>query len=181
MQESYHRYLKGDDTGIAEIVTAYREGLILYAYHFTGSMTAAEDLVDDVFFRLMIKKPHFSGRTSFKTWLYTMTRHRTIDYLRKKKRNPAVSVDEIQELSDKKQLEESYIRKERQIAVYRALRQINASYQLVLHLSFFEDFDNAQIAAILGKSKRQVEMLKYRGLQALKKELEQEGLPDEIL
>lgn len=181
MQESYRRYLKGDDTGIAEIVMSYREGLILYAYHFTGSMTAAEDLVDDIFFRLMVKKPHFSGRTSFKTWLYTMTRHRTIDYLRRQKRNPAVSVDEIQELADKKQLEESYIKKERQIAVYRALRQINASYQLVLHLSFFEDFDNAQIASFLGKNKRQVEMLKYRGLQALKKELEQEGLPDEIL
>lgn len=57
MEESYQRYIDGDDSGIVEIIKSYREGLILYTYGFTNNIFTAEEIVDDVFFKLMVKKP----------------------------------------------------------------------------------------------------------------------------
>ena len=61
---SYRRFLNGDDSGLAEIVREYKDGLILYLQSFGADLVSAEDLTEDTFFRLMIKKPAFSGKIS---------------------------------------------------------------------------------------------------------------------
>lgn len=71
--------------------------------------------------------------------------------------------------------EESVINRERNKAVRSAMAKINPLYAQVLYLSFFEGMDNAEISLIIGKSKRQVEMLLYRAKEALKNFLEKEG------
>lgn len=177
--DDYHRYLSGDDTGIVSIVNTYRSGLLLYVNSYVKNMTIAEDLVEDTFFRIMVKKPLFLGKQSFKAWLYTIARHITIDYLRKNKYEHLISSKEIQELDSDASLEESYLAEERRICVHRALNKIKYDYRQALYLSYFEDFSNEQIAEIMGKTKRQVEMLLYRGKQALEKTLVKEGLLDE--
>ncbi len=158
MEKSYQRYINGDDSGIVEIIKSFREGLILYTYGFTNNISTAEEIVDDVFFKLMIKKPNYSGRTTFKTWLYTITRHNAIDYLRWRTLHPTVSTDEIQEQADRTELESRYLKKEIRIQIFHALDEINESYRMVIYLSFFEGFGNEQLSKILGKSKRQIEM-----------------------
>ena len=42
---SYRRFLDGDDCGIAEIVKAYKDGLILYLNGYVKNIHIAEDLV----------------------------------------------------------------------------------------------------------------------------------------
>ena len=44
---SYLRFLDGDDEGLAEIVTAYKDGLILYLRSFVSSISAAEEPAED--------------------------------------------------------------------------------------------------------------------------------------
>ena len=61
------------------------------------------------------------------------------------------------------------------------MENLNEDYRQVLYLSYFEDFNNGQIAKIMKKSTRQVENLLYRSKQALKKELEREGFVYEKL
>lgn len=39
-------------------------------------------LAEDTFFRLLIKKPRFAGKSSFKSWLYSIGRNVAIDYIR---------------------------------------------------------------------------------------------------
>lgn len=177
--DDYRRYLNGDDNGIVAIVNTYRSGLLLYVNSYVKNMTVAEDLVEDTFFRIMVKKPPLLGKQSFKAWLYTIARHITIDHLRKNKYEHLVLGEDVQENVSIESLEESYIAEERRICVHRALCRIKYDYRQALYLSFFEDFSNEQIAKIMGKSKRQVEMLLYRGKQALEKALMQEGLLDE--
>ena len=78
-------------------------------------------------------------------------------------------------LDEEKSLEQAYIQNEEKIVVHRAMKKLKAEYRQVLYLAFFEDFDNAQTAAVMKKSKRQIENLIYRAKSALKKELEKEG------
>lgn len=178
--ECYRRFLDGDDNGIVEIIRDYKDGLILYLNGFVGNIHTAEELMEDTFVKLVVKKPRFSEKFSFKTWLYTIGRNAALDYLRRNSKKSDTPVDEL-EIADKENLELSYIREEQKIMVHRALANLKADYRQVLYLSFFEELSNEETAAVMRKTKRQVENLIYRAKQALKIELEKEGFTYEGL
>jgi RNA polymerase sigma-70 factor (ECF subfamily) len=179
---SYRRYLDGDDSGITDIIRDYKDGLTLYINSYVNNIFTAEDLMEDTFFKLAAKKPRFSGRSSFKTWLYAIARNIALDYLRK---NSKVSDAPIEDLSnyivEESNVEREYLRKEQEILLHRTMRKLKPEYFQVLYLVYFEDFTNKEIAKIMKKNKRQIENLIYRAKITLKSELEKEGFEYEKL
>ena len=179
---SYRRYLDGDDNAIAEIVAVYKDGLILYLNGFVKNIFLAEELTEDTFFRLIVKRPWFSGRCSFKTWLYTIGRNVAMDHLRRRRKVSDLSVEELEHcLAEEADLERSYLREEQKQLLHRTIRTLNPDYRQVLYLVYFEGFSNREVAVILGKSERQIRNLLYRAKQALKAALEKEGFTYEEL
>ena len=178
--ECYRRFLDGDNDGMVELIRGYKDGLILYLNGFVGNIHTAEDLMEETFVKLVVKKPRFSEKFSFKTWLYTIARNAALDWLRRNSKKSDTPLDEL-ELADKENLELSYIKEEQKIMVHRALANLKAEYRQVLYLSFFEELSNDETAAVMHKSKRQVENLLYRAKKSLKNELEKEGFTYEGL
>ena len=179
---SYRRYLSGDDNGIAEIVAAYKDGLILYLNGYVDNIHVAEELTEETFFRLIVKKPWFSGRCSFKTWLYTIGRNVAIDHLRRHSRVSETPVEALENyLAEEADLERAYIREERKRTVRRVMGKLNPDYRQVLWLVYFEDFSNREAAVILRKNERQIRNLLYSAKQALRNSLEKEGFTYEEL
>lgn len=179
---SYRRFLEGEDDGFVEIVKDYKDGLMLYLNSFTENIHIAEDLTEDTFVKLIAKRPRFSGKSTFKTWLYTIGRNVALDYLRKSTKLPTISTEEILTLiADETDVARNYLQTEQKLQVHRALKAINADYRQVLYLVYFEDFCNEQVASVLRKSKKQVENLMYRAKLSLKQELEKEGFVYEDL
>ncbi|MBQ7596856.1 MAG: RNA polymerase sigma factor, partial [Clostridia bacterium] len=82
---SYRRFLAGDDDGLAEIIRDYRDGLIFYLNGFVNNIHSAEDMAEDVFVKIAVKKPHFKGTSSFKTWLYAIGRNEAYGAARRRK------------------------------------------------------------------------------------------------
>ncbi|MCR4760149.1 MAG: RNA polymerase subunit sigma-24, partial [Oscillospiraceae bacterium] len=78
--DRYRRYLAGDDNGLIEIIDRYHEGLTLYLNSIVRNICVAEELMQETFIRLAVRKPRFSGRKYFKTWLYCIAKHCAIDY-----------------------------------------------------------------------------------------------------
>ncbi len=179
---SYRRFLDGDDKGLAEIVRDYKDGLILYLNGFVSNISVAEELMEETFFKLITKKPRFSAKYSFKTWLYTVGRNVAIDYIRHNSKQSDVSMDDVENyLRDEYDLERMYIVEERKIAVHRALKKLRPEYRQVIWLIYFEGFSNADAAAVMKKSARQMKNLVYRAKSALKSELDKEGFVYEEL
>ena len=179
---SYRRFLDGDDSGIVDIIKEYKDGMIFYLDSFVRNVHVAEELMEDTFVKLVIRKPQFSGKASFKTWLYAIARNIAIDWLRKNGKISQTPLEEVENyLPDEVDLEQKYLREERKIAVHRTLRRLNPDYSQVLYLVFFEDLSNAEVAVIMKKTKRQIEKLIYRAKQALKAELNKEGITCEEL
>lgn len=173
---NYCRFLQGDKDGMTEIIKAHMNGLILYINSITNDIYLAEDLVEDTFVKLFVRKPHFRGKSSFKTWLYTIARNVALDRLRDEKNKSLDINDRIRDIArDHDDLESSYIRSESKIIVHKALSKLNTEYRQVLYLTFFEGLDNAETAKIMKKSKRQIENLAYRAKISLKKQLIDEG------
>ena len=179
---SYRRFLEGDDDGIVEIIKDHKDGLMLYLNSFVQNIHLAEDLTEDTFVKLIARRPRFSGKSTFKTWLYSIGRNVALDYLRKCPKLPTVSAEEAMTLiADEADVVRQHLRSERKLQVHKALKQLNDEYRQVLVLIYFEDFQNDQVATILGKSKKQIENLVYRAKLSLKSELEKEGFVYEDL
>jgi len=174
--ESYRRFLQNDDTAFVEIIRDYKDGLILYLNGFVNNILTAEELTEDVFFKLVTKKPRFNEKSSFKTWLYTIGRNTAVDYLRRNSKQKEVSAEEIREIEDERlSLEQSYIKQEKLLYIHRALEKLKPEYKQVLWLVYFEDFSQKETAKIMKKSVHSVETLVYRARLALKAELEKGG------
>ena len=179
---SYRRFLNGDDEGLTLIIKEYKDGLILYLNSYVNNIYIAEEIMEETFFKLAVKKPKFNEKSSFKTWLYTIGRNVAIDYIRHNSKFSMYSIEDMENyLKDETDLESIYIKNERKMMVHKAMSRLKPEYRQVLWLCFFEGFSNEEIAQIMGKTKRQVENLVYRSKQSLKILLDKEGFRYEEL
>ena len=173
---SYRRFLDGDDNGIVEIVNDYKDGLILYLNKYVSNIHIAEDLAEDTFFKIMVKKPRYTKKYTFQAWLYAIGRNVAIDHIRKQAKYIKTPVDDLEMLVlEEETLEQSYIKDEEKIIVHKVLGQLKPEYKQVLWLIYFEGFSNGQAAQIMKKSKHQTETLVYRAKRALNRELGKEN------
>jgi len=174
---SYRRFRDfGDESGLVEIIRDYKDGLIFYINSFVCNIYTAEDLAEDTFVLLFIKKPKDNGKASFKTWLYAIGRNLAIDYLRRESKISKVPLESCAELiSEEESLESAYIREERKKIVHKALNKLKSEYRQVLWLAYFEEFSNKEIAYIMKKTVHNIETLTYRARKSLKAQLEMEG------
>lgn len=172
---NYRRFLDGDNQAFAEIVKEYKDCLTLYINSYISNIFAAEDLMEETFFKLLTKKPKFNEKSSFKTWLYAIARNIALDYLKSHK-NTTLSIEDYENhLIEELTVEQAYLIKEQKIELYNAIKNLSYDYRQVLFLIYFEDFSNVQVATVMKKSRRQIENLLYRAKTALKKKLESEG------
>jgi len=174
--DSYYRFLDGDESGLYELIRDHKDGLILYINSIVSNMHTAEELAEDTFVKIFLKRPGYSRSGSFKTWLYTIGKNLAVDRLRREKRNPSVSLELCQEQADgSAEIERAFLQQEQKITLYHALSRIRVEYRQVLWLTYFEGFDHRQAAEIMKKTVHSVDTLVYRAKKALKTELEKEG------
>ena len=173
---AYRRFLNGDKEAFAEIVRLYKDGLIFFLNGYVNNFHTAEDLVQETFVRLYVKKPRFSGKSEFKTWLYSIARHTALDYLRKEKKVNAVPVEEAAAIPDDLPLPETLCdESEDRFRLYAAMQKLNPEYRRVLWLVYFEGEGIEGVSEIIGKSKNNTSVLLHRAKNALTKEFEKEG------
>lgn len=178
---SYHRYCKeNDESGLIEIIRDYKDGLIFYLASIVGNYRTAEELAEDTFVLIGIKKPKDKGTSSFKAWLYAIGRNVAIDYIRKHSKYNEVSIDDNPVIEDSN-IEANYIKKEQKKIIHKSMRKLNSKYQQVLWLVYFEELSNKEVSLIMKKSIRSVESILYRARNKLKEQLEKDGFDYEKL
>ena len=177
-QASYRRFLEGDESAMYELVERYNDGLVLYLCGFVNSLSVADELAEDAFVKLCLKRPRHRGLSPFKTWLYAIGRNLAIDYLRRAAREKHVPLHEAS-LAGSELLESRYLREERKIQVHRAMGRLKPEYRQTLWLLYFEEMSGKEAAKIMRRSVHAVEALAYRARRALREELHREGITDE--
>lgn len=191
---SYRRFHNGDREAFVEIVDLYRENLIFFLYRFVGDMEVAEDLAEDVFVELLLHPGRFRFQCSLKTWLFSIGRNKAISYIRKQSKVICVEPGETGRLMEgrgwdasfnpncvsgqqtQETLEEAVLRGEEKQALSRAMERISGDYSTAIHLVYFEELTYEEAGRVMKKSRKQIENLIYRGKQALRKILEEEGI-----
>ncbi len=172
--KSYEKYLGGDDKGMAEIINDYFDGLTLFLSNYVDDIETAADIAQETMVKLAVKKPRYSGKASFKTWLYTIGRNKAVDYLRKNRR--ALSAEDLSgESADELNLENEYIKKENARAVRQSMKKLGRDYRQALWLVYFEDMTAKQASEVMGKSLSATQSLIHRAKAALREQLAKDG------
>ena len=175
--ECYARFLAGDNDAFEGIVREYKNPLMLFLNGIVGTIHTAEDLTEDTFVRIVVRRPAYqAGKASFKTWLFTIGRNLARSYLRKHRNQAPLPEDEALEQADVRSIEEEYLRKEEYIRLHEAMDSLPPDYRQVLYLSYFEELNTKEISGIMKKRTGQVTNLLYRAKASLKRILVERGI-----
>ena len=180
-ESSYRHFLSGDKEGLADVMRIYRDGLTLYLTSLVCNISIAEELMEETFVKLYVNKPKFKGKSSFKTWLYSIARFTAVDYIRKHSAVLQTSLEEAEFTVNDDNLEGDIIKNEEKRVLHKAIRKLKPEYEQALYLTYFEDFSNRETANIMKKTEKQVRDLLYNARKNLKAELLKEGFVYEKL
>lgn len=149
-------------------------GLLFERYHQklynlflwqTRSQHASEDLVQDVFFRMIRSRHTYRGDGKFTTWMFSVARSARADYFRKGKREIG-SLDQAAHFPcDDMTPEDELEKKSDHEILYQAMEQLSEDKREVLLLSRFQNLKYEQIADVMSCS---VGTIKSRVFWALK-------------
>ena len=177
----YQRFLDGDPLGFEEIVKQYRNNLILFIQQFVRDYPTAEDISQNVFVKLYLKKPTYSPNASFKTWLYTIAKREALNHVKKQRRHVVVEYDSNAFFEVEQDYLETILADDRATALHRVLNDLKAEYRQVLYLCYFEDMTVNEMARLLKKKPQQVSDLLYNAKKTLKSVITKGGNQYEIL
>lgn len=160
----------GDTEKLGLLFERYNRALFSYFMQMTGCRQTSEDLVQNVFIRILKYRNTYKDEGAFSTWVYRIARNTHIDYCRKQKRS--VEVDEITE-PDQLEGENSndnrdYASDHRLNLVKKALEQLDTDKKEVLILSRYQGFKYHEIAVILECSVSAVKVRVFRALNEMR-------------
>jgi RNA polymerase sigma-70 factor (ECF subfamily) len=88
------RFQGGERTAFALLVKRHQSPLFNFALRHLGSATAAEEVVQDAFVRVVRSAAEFKHAARFSTWLYTIARNLCVDEARKRSHRRHPSLDQ---------------------------------------------------------------------------------------
>jgi RNA polymerase sigma-70 factor (ECF subfamily) len=94
-EELMNRYREEGHADIfTELVHRYERELYRYLARYLGDPTLAEDVFQNTFLQVHLKRGLFENGRPFRPWLYAIATHQAVDSLRKAGRHPTVSLDQ---------------------------------------------------------------------------------------
>ena len=149
--ELARRSQAGDTEAFGELVTKYRAKIFTMVYRMVCNENDPWDLAQEGFLKAWRSIQQFQGRSSFYTWLYSLTVNLTIDSLRRKGRRVEVELDDAIP-SSLPSPRANYHRNEIRQHINAALAQLSPEHRAVIVLKEIEDLQYQEIAKILNLS-----------------------------
>lgn len=142
---------KGDQQAFEELFHAYSPSLAEYVFRVTESLEMTEDIVQDVFIKIWVKREDLPALNNFRHYLFILSRNHTFNCLRKKA-NQEVRHEEWARQFEKETYNEASSEGDYTILVETAVTQLPPQQQKVYLLSRHQRLKHEEIAAQLGIS-----------------------------
>ena len=85
---------EGQESVFTELVRRYERELFRYLARYLGDPTLAEDVFQNTFLQIHLKRGLYEDGRPFRPWLYAIATHQAVDALRKAGRHPTISLDQ---------------------------------------------------------------------------------------
>ena len=146
-----------------QIIKTYSDMVYRLAFARTGTKEDADEVYQEVFLRLLKKRPAFESQEHCKAWLLRVTVNCSNTLLSALWKKRTVALEEDLPFQEKDSLE-----------LYKELSQLPQKYRDVIHLFYYEELSVADIAKILHRKESTVRTQMTRARTMLKEILEEE-------
>jgi len=157
--------LKNED--VVRLFDAYADDLYRFAVYYTGSKHDAEDIVQDVFLKLLDDRVATKPGKE-KTYLFTMTANSCRDYFRSASRQKDVDLETAE---NELQYFDGF--NERNKAVFDELMNLDGQFRIPIYLHYYAGYSYKDIAGILKLSESAVAVRINRGKAKMRIGLEE--------
>ena len=173
-------YRNGDRKAIEVLVKRYLPSIYNFVRRFVGE-EYADDVAQETFVKVWKHINRFDEKRNFKVWLFTIARHVSIDWTRKKKLTPfSVFEDEdgTFDVEDASPLAmEIFQRKETAVALDKLLDELPLDRKTIILLHDSEMLPFAEIAEIVEKPMNTVKSQYRRAIMVLRKKVKNGNAP----
>lgn len=166
-QQLVKRYLKGEEVALEVLIKRYLKPVFGFVFRNIGNEEAAQDITQEVFVKVWKNIKKFDCEKSFKSWIFTIAKNSSIDFLRQKKQTLPLKEDIVGEKSDFQENMEniSLARK-----IHLSLNELSPSYRLVILLKTESNLTFREIAKELNEPLNTIKS-RYRRALSLLREL----------
>jgi len=170
-----------DEAALTTIFDRYYEPLYRYAHRHLGIATAAEDLVAEVFQSFLEElKIQRGPSTNLKGWLYRVAHNLIVDDARRNKHRIHEPLDENLHGIEEEELPDTLQGSVAKQLTERALAQLTDKQRDVLVLRYIQGLDIDEVAQALNMTQGTVKSLQFRGLEAMRRYLKENGIKNEM-
>ena len=168
---------------LEKLFRTYYKDIYRYLYSLTHDTSLSEDLASEVFLEVVKSIASFRGEADIKTWMFSIARHKLMDYLRKKNRRAETVVlsELVGELgcfdsggAKVKGPEDQYIDKEMLERIYALLEEEPGRTGNIVKLRL-EGYSFYEIGKLQNISESSARVIYFRAKEKIRQILEKEG------
>lgn len=171
------KYLKGDEKSLEVLIRRYLKPVYNFVFRYVGDTGEAEDITQQTFISIWRNLKKFNPEKNFKTWIFSIAKNASIDFLRKKKVLPFSQLEDergynpvIENLADPAPLMTEILEcKDVTSVLSSAMEKLSPTYRTVLFLRYNDHFTFREIAEVLGEPLNTVKSRHRRAISLLKK------------
>jgi RNA polymerase sigma factor (sigma-70 family) len=161
----------GDLDRMSLLFERHSRALFGFLFHMTGRREMSEDLVQNVFYRMLKYRHNFTADSHFTGWMYHIARNELKDVAKKRgaTENYEQLNDHEERISDGELVDQRLEKKEAHMALDKAILRLNAGDREILILSRFQELKYAEIGDLIGITPGAVKVRVHRAMQELKR------------
>jgi len=166
--EQLMQEVRAGDVGKMELLfDRHHRALFHFFLHLTSNRATSEDLVQEVFFRILKYRHTYLPGTSFRAWVFQVGRNVHLDYAGRHKAEVAMPDDVVEFRSSDTQPDRQAQNRQQAALLRRALTALPPEKREVLVMSRFMELKYDEIASILKCEVGTVKVRVYRALREL--------------
>lgn len=147
-------FLKGNEIAFNTLVKKHQNSIYWFARRMLGNHLDADEITQETLIVLYNKLHTFKFNSSLSTWIYTIVRNRTLNYIKLKKVKSFIGLDNdiSVSLKDKSDIVKNYEDKEKLEKVKKILNKLPTRQREVFVWRNFEGLSYEEISKITNKS-----------------------------
>ncbi|MFC4632350.1 RNA polymerase sigma factor [Dokdonia ponticola] len=162
--------LEGEVNAFAVLVDRYKHMVYTLSFRMMKTTEDAEEIAQDVFLKAFQKLNTYKGNSKFSTWLYSITYHRCLDMLSRKRKQITHYASEIQEeITEEKtaSILEAIEADELKGQLEHCIQQLREEEAFLVTLYYLEEQTLEEIAELTGMTKNNVKVKIFRSRKKL--------------
>ncbi|MGM9926449.1 MAG: sigma-70 family RNA polymerase sigma factor [Bacillus sp. (in: firmicutes)] len=156
-----------------EIMKRYGQDILQLVYSYVNDKTIAEDLTQDIFVKCYKSLHMYTGKSSFKTWLWRIAINHCKDFLKSwYNKNVMIAEEEsAKNWSRNETVEQAVIQKDEDARLAFAVMSLPIKYREVIILFYFEELPIKEISAVLEVNENTIKTRLKKAKELLKERL----------